>query len=157
MVDEETEDVSPLALLSFVGHESATSRSVLLTDSIHHHLALATLITRAGFVCPISQERERSGSLHGQLAVACAVLGSSLFVVAHHIFWLPSAGFLHSSLPPCSALLAHHLWLASAFTVGSFVHLQLAGLDFHCFAFSQRQMPKAWTLRAGSIVVQESS
>jgi photosystem I P700 chlorophyll a apoprotein A2 len=78
--------------------------------------------------------------------VACFGLGSSVFVVAHHIFWLPSAGFLHSSLPPCSALLAHHLWLASAFTVGSFVHLQLGRLSQRLQGQQLEQMPKAAVL-----------
>ena len=123
--------LSPLALLSFVGHESATSRSVLLTDSIHHHLALAALMegakgTQAGsFARPNTFSR---ASLHRQLALACFGLASVVFVVAHHVFWLPSAGFLHSSLSPCSALLAHHLWLASAFLVGAFVHFQILSL-----------------------------
>ena len=128
--------LSPLALLSFVGHESATSRSVLLTDSIHHHLALATLLTAGGsrqLFEPFNGSWASSAllsraSLHRQLALACFGLASVVFVVAHHVFWLPSAGFVHSSLSPCNALLAHHLWLASAFLVGAFVHLQLASL-----------------------------
>jgi photosystem I P700 chlorophyll a apoprotein A2 len=116
--------LSPLALLSFVGHESATSRSVLLTDSVHHHLALGCLWHLAGsFARPSTFSR---ASLHRQLALACFGLASVVFVVAHHVFWLPSAGFLHSSLSSCSALLAHHLWLASAFLVGAFVHFQIS-------------------------------
>ena len=126
--------LSPLALLSFVGHESATSRSVLLTDSIHHHLALATLISAHGCVAGNTARPNTCSraSLHRQLALACFGLASIVFVVAHHIFWLPSAGFLHSSLSPCSALLAHHLWLASAFLVGAFVHFQLCSLGGSC-------------------------
>jgi len=64
-------------------------------------------------------------SLHYQLTLGCAGIAVCVFVVAHHVFWQPAVGFLHFSLSSCNALFVHHLWLASAFLVGAFVHLQL--------------------------------
>jgi len=125
-------------LLSFVGDPSPSSRSVRLTDTSHHHFAAGALALwgehTAAQVCwagptrslikPLARGCARE-SLHQQVAPASLGAACILFLLGHHMFWLPSAGFL--SPPACNALFGHHLSLAGAFLLGSDVHFSIAG------------------------------
>jgi len=133
------------ANLSFVGGElSPISRSIPTTDLIHHHLAVGILglwgsqlglLNRLNFhKCADSVDSSislwrlnlvHSSRIHQQVSIACFGLAFVVFLVAQHMLWMPSAGFIHFSLPTCNALFAHHLWIASALLVGAFVHFAL--------------------------------
>jgi len=127
---------SVLSLLSFVGDLSPISRSIFVTDLIHHHLAVGILgfclITITGLAASRIRALLNLG-YHMQVAVACFGLASIVFLVAQHMLWMPSAGFIHFSLPTCNALFAHHLWIASTLLVGAFVHFALFTLREICF------------------------
>lgn len=119
-------------LLSFVGDPSPSSRSVRLTDTSHHHFAAGALAlwgehtaAQVGWAGPHPLAPICRESLHQQVAPASLGAACVLFLLGHHMFWLPSAGFL--SPPASNALFGHHLSLAGAFLLGSDVHFSIAG------------------------------
>ena len=129
-------------LLSFAGDPSPSSRSVRLTDTSHHHFAAGALALWGEHTAASSLLRLGSlgsqawaseilawpfwgTSLHQQVAPASLGAACILFLLGHHMLWLPSAGFL--SPPACNALFAHHLSLAGAFLLSFGVHFSLAG------------------------------
>lgn len=124
----------PAQLLSLVGDLSPLSRAVLLTDTIHHHVAVAALglwVSAAWHFFRVTRIRYHfglgTGQLNRQVAAACLPLASIVFWNAHAALWLPSAGWVHFSLFPCNALFAHHLWVGSALAAGGCVHFSAAG------------------------------
>lgn len=125
----------PAQLLSLVGDLSPLSRAVLLTDTIHHHVAVAaiglwvSLGGAFGLAAGRTSPKAPSGrgQLNRQVAAACLPLASIVFWNAHAVLWLPSAGWVHFSLFPCNALFAHHLWVGSALAAGGCVHFSAAG------------------------------
>lgn len=148
----------PAQLLSLVGDLSPLSRAVLLTDTIHHHVAVAAIglwVSAAWHFFRVTFEPRPTlaaslvsrnlipwhhfglglrpfllgtGQLNRQVAAACLPLASIVFWNAHAALWLPSAGWVHFSLFPCNALFAHHLWVGSALAAGGCVHF--SGLQF---------------------------
>lgn len=122
----------PARLLSLAVELSPTTRSLLLTDPIHHHCAVAGVASwgsagsfrsLVGPAAIVALEPLGSVGRNRQVGVACAGSASVVFWTAHQGLALPSAAFVHFSLLPSNALCAHHLWVASALTVGSLVHL----------------------------------
>ena len=121
---------SPARLLSLAVELSPTSRSVLLTDTIHHHCAVAGVAlwgSHTNLLVPalsfLAVPALGSVGLNRQVGVACFGAAAVVFWTAHQGLSLPSAAFVHFSLLPSNALCAHHLWVASALMVGAFVHL----------------------------------
>jgi photosystem I P700 chlorophyll a apoprotein A2 len=120
----------PAQLLSLVGDLSPLSRAVLLTDTIHHHVAVAAIglwVSLGGAFGLVSIAPVGQRHLNRQVAAACLPLASIVFWNAHAVLWLPSAGWVHFSLLPCNALFAHHLWVGSALAAGGCVHFSAAG------------------------------
>jgi len=127
----------PAQLLSFVGDLSPLSHAILLTDIIHHHVAVAVIGLWVSLSGAFGLAAGRSwlnstpsgrGQLNRQVAVACLFLAFVVFWNAHIMLWLPSAGWIHFSLFSCNALFVHHLWIGSALAVGSCVHFSIAGI-----------------------------
>jgi photosystem I P700 chlorophyll a apoprotein A2 len=121
---------SPARLLSLAVELSPTSHSILLTDIIHHHCAIAGIVlwgSYTNFLVPtlsfLTVPALGSVGLNRQVSVACFGAASVVFWTAHQGLSLPSAAFIHFSLLSSNALYAHHLWIASALMVGAFVHL----------------------------------
>jgi photosystem I P700 chlorophyll a apoprotein A2 len=121
---------SPARLLSLAVELSPTSHSILLTDIIHHHCAIAGIAlwgSHTNLLVPalsfLAVPALGSVGLNRQISVACFGAASVVFWTAHQGLSLPSAAFIHFSLLSSNALYAHHLWIASALMVGAFVHL----------------------------------
>jgi len=136
--------------LSFVGDLSASSRSLLLTDVVHHHLAIGVLLlwgkylaggtALAGAAPSFGRARpSRLPSsppwLHLQIAVSLLGAATVLFGLAHHMLWLPSAAFVNFSASASNALFGHHLWIAATLLLGSFAHMGIAALRARGLAF----------------------
>jgi len=67
-------------------------------------------------------------SLRQQVGIACFGLASLVLIVGQHMLSMPSSGFVHFSVSTGNALCSHHQSIASALSVGSFVHLALFSL-----------------------------
>jgi len=130
---------SVLSLLSLGGDVSPISRSIPTTDLTHHHVAVGPLGfwgTHRGSTLLIGAVSTPFGclgdtlheSLRQQVGIACFGLASLVLIVGQHMLSMPSSGFVHFSVSTGNALCSHHQSIASALSVGSFVHLALFSL-----------------------------
>ena len=121
------------------GEVSPISRSIPTTDLTHHHVAVGTfgfLGTHRGSTLLIGAVSTPFGclgdtlheSLRQQVGIACFGLASLVLIVGQHMLSMPSSGFVHFSVSTGNALCSHHQSIASALSVGSFVHLALFSL-----------------------------
>jgi photosystem I P700 chlorophyll a apoprotein A2 len=132
---------SGTAILTFLGGLNPETKSLWLTDIAHHHLAIAVLFIIAGHMYRtnfgighsideiLTAHRSPSGklglghknlydtvnnSLHFQLGLALAALGTICSLVAQHMYSLPPYVFLVQDHTTMSALYTHHQYIAVA-------------------------------------------
>ena len=122
------------SILTFIGNLKATSNSILLTDTPHHHVALGVICIWSGhmYSC-ISRgmgNRMRdlvSGSSGGknrqynsftvtggyelELSIALSGLGVITSLVAQHMYSIPAYVYLASDYTTVVALYVHHQWI----------------------------------------------
>ena len=137
------------AILTFVGGFHPQTQSLWLTDIAHHHLAIAVLFIIAGHMYRtnfgighslkeiLEAHRPPSGnlgighsglfdtvnnSLHFQLGLALAAVGTICSLVAQHMYSLPAYAFLAQDFTTQAALYTHHQYIAGFIMCGAFAH-----------------------------------
>jgi photosystem I P700 chlorophyll a apoprotein A1 len=128
-------------LLTFKGGLNPVTGGLWLSDTAHHHVALgvcclATLGARgagfatvlAGTEVPQSREAHKgiyeilTTSLHAQLAVNLAMVGSASILVACNMAVMPPYPYIAIDYPTQLSLFTHHMWIGGFLIVGSGAH-----------------------------------
>jgi photosystem I P700 chlorophyll a apoprotein A2 len=144
-----TRDGAGSAILTFLGGFHPQTQRIWLSDIAHHHLAISVLFIFAGHIyrtnfgighsiCDILDAhtppsgrlgRGHKGlyhvvnhSLHFQLGLALASLGTITSLVAQHIYSLPPYAFLAQDFVTQAALYVHHQYIAGFIMCGAFAH-----------------------------------
>jgi photosystem I P700 chlorophyll a apoprotein A2 len=144
-----TSEGSGTAILTFLGGFHPQTQSLWLTDMAHHHLAIAVIFILAGHmyrtnfgighsmreilqthVAPNKRLGEGhkglfdtiNNSLHFQLGLALASVGTVTSLVAQHMYSLPPYAFLAQDFTTQSALYTHHQYIAGFIMCGAFAH-----------------------------------
>ena len=140
------------AILTFLGGFHPQTEALWLTDIAHHHLAIAVIFIIAGHMYrtnfgighSIKEILEThkppqgtpgdlgeghkgmyetlNNSLHFQLALALAALGTVTSLVAQHMYSLPSYAFIAKDYTTQASLYTHHQYIAGFLLVGAFAH-----------------------------------
>jgi photosystem I P700 chlorophyll a apoprotein A2 len=137
------------AILTFLGGFNPQTDSLWLTDMAHHHLAIAVIFIIAGHMYKtnwgighsmreiLNAHRPPSGklgaghknlydtvnnSLHFQLGLALASLGTITSLVAQHMYAMPPYVFMAKDYTTQAALYTHHQYIAGFLMVGAFAH-----------------------------------
>jgi photosystem I P700 chlorophyll a apoprotein A2 len=144
-----TSEGAGTAILTFLGGFHPQTESLWLTDIAHHHLAIAVIFIIAGHMYRtnfgighsikeiLNTHKPPQGglgeghkglydtlnnSLHFQLALALASLGTVTSLVAQHMYSLPSYAFIARDYTTQAALYTHHQYIAGFLMVGAFAH-----------------------------------
>ena len=144
-----TSEGAGTAILTFLGGFHPQTEALWLTDIAHHHLAIAVIFIIAGHMYRTNfgighsikeildthkppqgglGEGHRglydtlNNSLHFQLALALASLGTVTSLVAQHMYSLPSYAFIARDYTTQAALYTHHQYIAGFLMVGAFAH-----------------------------------
>lgn len=142
-------DGSGTALLTFLGGFHPQTQSLWLSDIAHHHLAIAVLFIVAGHMYRtnfgighsmneiLEAHRPPAGnlgaghsglydtinnSLHFQLGLALASVGTICSLVAQHMYSLPPYAFLAQDYTTQASLYTHHQYIAGFILCGAFAH-----------------------------------
>jgi photosystem I P700 chlorophyll a apoprotein A2 len=137
------------AILTFLGGFHPQTQSLWLSDIAHHHLAIAVLFIFAGHIyrtnfgighsireildvhVPPAGGLGRghqgiydtiNNSLHFQLGLALASVGTIRSLTAQHIYSLPPYAFLAQDFTTQAALYTHHQYIAGFIICGAFAH-----------------------------------
>lgn len=133
--------------LTFKGGLNPTTGGLWLSDTAHHHLALAVLFIVAGHMYrtnwgighsmkdlldghkgPFTGEGHKglyetmTTSWHAQLSVNLALLGSLSIIVAHHMYSMPPYPYIATDYPTQLSLFTHHMWIGAFLIVGAGAH-----------------------------------
>nr|YP_009546206.1 photosystem I P700 chlorophyll a apoprotein A1 [Gloeochaete wittrockiana]ASQ40267.1 photosystem I P700 chlorophyll a apoprotein A1 [Gloeochaete wittrockiana] len=133
--------------LTFKGGLNPVTGSLWLSDSAHHHLAIAVLFIIAGHQYrtnwgighsikeileshkgPFSGEGHKglyeilTNSWHAQLAINLALFGSLSIIVAHHMYAMPPYPYLATDYPTQLSIFTHHMWIGGFLIVGAGAH-----------------------------------
>ncbi|MCU0567858.1 MAG: photosystem I core protein PsaA [Oculatellaceae cyanobacterium Prado106] len=133
--------------LTFKGGLNPVTGGLWLSDTAHHHLAIAVLFIIAGHMYrtnwgighsmkeileghkgPFTGEGHKglyeilTTSWHAQLAVNLALLGSLTIIVAQHMYSMPPYPYLATDYPTQISLFTHHMWIGGFCIVGAGAH-----------------------------------
>jgi photosystem I P700 chlorophyll a apoprotein A1 len=133
--------------LTFNGGLNPVTGGLWLSDSAHHHLAIAVLFIIAGHMYrtnwgighsmkelleahkgPFTGEGHKglyetlTTSWHAQLAINLAMLGSLTIIVAHHMYAMPPYPYLATDYATQLCLFTHHMWIGAFCIVGGAAH-----------------------------------
>ncbi|MCG9884734.1 MAG: photosystem I core protein PsaA [Cyanobacteria bacterium] len=133
--------------LTFKGGLNPVTGGLWLSDTAHHHLALAVLFIVAGHMYrtnwgighsmkeileahkgPFTGKGHTglyeilTTSWHAQLAVNLAVLGSLTIVVAQHMYAMPPYPYIATDYATQISLFTHHMWIGAFCIVGAGAH-----------------------------------
>jgi photosystem I P700 chlorophyll a apoprotein A1 len=133
--------------LTFKGGLNPQTGSLWLTDTAHHHLAIAVLFLIAGHQYrtnwgighsireilenhkgPFTGDGHKglyenlTTSWHAQLAVNLAMLGSLSIIVAHHMYAMPPYPYIGVDYATSLSMFTHHMWIGGIFIVGGAAH-----------------------------------
>lgn len=133
--------------LTFKGGLNPVTGGLWLTDTAHHHLALAVLFLVAGHQYrtnwgighsireilenhkgPFTGDGHRgiyenlTTSWHAQLAVNLAMVGSLSILVAHHMYAMPPYPYLGTDYATALSIFTHHMWIGGFCIVGAGAH-----------------------------------
>nr|YP_009297523.1 photosystem I P700 chlorophyll a apoprotein A1 [Hildenbrandia rivularis]AOM67067.1 photosystem I P700 chlorophyll a apoprotein A1 [Hildenbrandia rivularis] len=133
--------------LTFKGGLNPVTGGLWLSDTAHHHLALAVLFIIAGHMYrtnwgighsmkeileahkgPFTGEGHKglyeilTSSWHAQLAINLAMLGSLSIIVAHHMYAMPPYPYIATDYPTQLSLFTHHMWIGGFCIVGAAAH-----------------------------------
>ena len=135
--------------LTFKGGLNPVTGGLWLSDTAHHHLALAVLFIVAGHMYRtnwgighsmkeileahkdpllIGGEGHKglyetlTTSWHAQLAINLAILGSLSIIVAHHMYAMPPYPYIATDYPTQLSLFTHHVWIGGFLIVGAGAH-----------------------------------
>ena len=137
------------AILTFLGGFHPQTQSLWLSDIAHHHLAIAVVFIVAGHIYRTNfgighKIREIldnhvppggklgkghqglyttvNNSLHFQLGLALASVGTITSIVAQHIYSLPPYAFMAQDFTTQASLYVHHQYIAGFIMCGAFAH-----------------------------------
>jgi len=133
--------------LTFKGGLNPVTGSLWLTDTAHHHLAIAVVFLIAGHQYrtnwgighsikeilenhkgPFTGDGHKglyenlTTSWHAQLAVNLAMLGSLSIIVAHHMYAMPPYPYIGVDYATSLSMFTHHMWIGGIFIVGGAAH-----------------------------------
>lgn len=133
--------------LTFKGGLNPVTGGLWLSDTAHHHLALAVVLIIAGHMYrtnwgighsmkemleahkgPFTGEGHKglyevlTTSWHAQLAINLAMLGSLSIIVAHHMYAMPPYPYLATDYATTLSLFTHHVWIGGFLIVGAAAH-----------------------------------
>nr|YP_009510673.1 photosystem I P700 apoprotein A1 [Gracilaria ferox]AXI96346.1 photosystem I P700 apoprotein A1 [Gracilaria ferox]UAD85830.1 photosystem I P700 apoprotein A1 [Gracilaria ferox] len=136
--------------LTFKGGLNPITGGLWLTDTAHHHLALAVLFLVAGHMYrtnwgighsmkeileahkgPFTGEGHKglyeilTTSWHAQLAINLAMMGSLSIIVAHHMYAMPPYPYIATDYPTQLSLFTHHMWIGGFCIVGAGAHASI--------------------------------
>ncbi|CCQ60570.1 photosystem I P700 chlorophyll a apoprotein subunit Ia (PsaA) [Crocosphaera watsonii WH 0401] len=133
--------------LTFKGGLNPVTGGLWLSDTAHHHLAIAVLFIIAGHMYrtnwgighsmkeileahkgPFTGEGHKglyevlTTSWHAQLALNLALLGSLTIIVAHHMYAMPPYPYQAIDYGTQLSLFTHHTWIGGFLIVGAGAH-----------------------------------
>jgi photosystem I P700 chlorophyll a apoprotein A1 len=133
--------------LTFKGGLNPVTGGLWLSDTAHHHLAIAVLFIIAGHMYrtnwgighsmkeileahkgPFTGEGHKglyeilTTSWHAQLAINLALLGSLTIIVAHHMYAMPPYPYQAIDYATQLSLFTHHMWIGGFLIVGAGAH-----------------------------------
>ena len=133
--------------LTFKGGLNPITGGLWLSDTAHHHLALAVLFICAGHMYrtnwgighsmkeileahkgPFTGEGHKglyeilTTSWHAQLAINLAMMGSTSIIVAHHMYAMPPYPYIATDYPTQLSLFTHHMWIGGFCVSGAAAH-----------------------------------
>lgn len=133
--------------LTFKGGLNPQTGGLWLTDTAHHHLAIAVLFIVAGHMYrtnwgighsmkelleghkgPFTGEGHKglyeilTTSWHAQLSINLAMLGSLSIIVAQHMYSMPPYPYIATDYPTQLSLFTHHMWIGAFCIVGAGAH-----------------------------------
>ena len=133
--------------LTFKGGLNPVTGGLWLSDTAHHHLAIAVLFIIAGHMYrtnwgighsmkeileahkgPFTGEGHKglyeilTTSWHAQLAINLALLGSLTIIVAHHMYAMPPYPYQAIDYATQLSLFTHHTWIGGFLIVGAGAH-----------------------------------
>ena len=133
--------------LTFKGGLNPVTGGLWLTDTAHHHLAIAVLFLVAGHMYrtnwgighsmkeileahrgPFTGEGHKglyeilTTSWHAQLAINLALFGSLSILVAHHMYSMPPYPYLATDYGTQLSIFTHHNWIGGFCIVGAGAH-----------------------------------
>ncbi|MEG4085730.1 photosystem I core protein PsaA [Microcoleus sp. POL10_C6] len=133
--------------LTFKGGLNPTTGGLWLTDTAHHHLALAVLFIVAGHMYrtnwgighsmkeilenhkgPFTGEGHKglyeilTNSWHAQLSINLALMGSLSIIVAQHMYAMPPYPYIATDYPTQLSIFTHHMWIGGFLIVGAAAH-----------------------------------
>ena len=136
--------------LTFKGGLNPITGGLWLSDTAHHHLALAVLFIIAGHMYrtnwgighsmqeileahrgPFTGEGHKglyeilTTSWHAQLAINLAMIGSLSIIVAHHMYAMPPYPYIATDYPTQLSLFTHHMWIGGFCVVGAGAHASI--------------------------------
>jgi photosystem I P700 chlorophyll a apoprotein A1 len=136
--------------LTFKGGLNPITGSLWLSDTAHHHLALAVLFIFAGHMYrtnwsighsmkeileshkgPLTGEGHKglyeilTTSWHAQLAINLAMMGSLSIIVAHHMYAMPPYPYIGVDYATQLSLFTHHMWIGGFCVVGAGAHASI--------------------------------
>ena len=136
--------------LTFKGGLNPVTGGLWLSDTAHHHLALAVLFIVAGHMYrtnwgighsmkeileahkgPFTGEGHKgiyeilTSSWHAQLAINLAMMGSLSIIVAHHMYAMPPYPYIATDYPTQLSLFTHHMWIGGFCVVGAGAHASI--------------------------------
>jgi len=133
--------------LTFKGGLNPVTGGLWLSDTAHHHLALAVLFIVAGHMYrtnwgighnmkelleahkgPFTGEGHKglyeilTTSWHAQLAINLAMMGSLSIIVAHHMYAMPPYPYIATDYPTQLSIFTHHMWIGGFCISGAAAH-----------------------------------
>uniref|UniRef100_A0A453RUV1 Photosystem I P700 chlorophyll a apoprotein A1 n=1 Tax=Aegilops tauschii subsp. strangulata TaxID=200361 RepID=A0A453RUV1_AEGTS len=133
--------------LTFRGRLDPVTGGLWLTDTAHHHLAIAILFLIACHMYrtnwgighglkdileahkgPFTGQGHKglyeilTTSWHAQLSLNLAMLGSTTIVVDHHMYSMPPNPYLATDYGTQLSLFTHHMWIGGFLIVGAAAH-----------------------------------
>nr|YP_009293603.1 photosystem I P700 chlorophyll a apoprotein A1 [Rhodymenia pseudopalmata]AOM64285.1 photosystem I P700 chlorophyll a apoprotein A1 [Rhodymenia pseudopalmata] len=136
--------------LTFKGGLNPVTGGLWLSDTAHHHLAIAVLFLVAGHMYrtnwgighsmkeileahkgPFTGEGHKglyeilTTSWHAQLAINLAMMGSLSIIVAHHMYAMPPYPYIATDYPTQLSLFTHHMWIGGFCIVGAGAHASI--------------------------------
>lgn len=136
--------------LTFKSGLNPVTGGLWLSDTAHHHLAIACLFIIAGHMYrtnwgighslkeileghkgPFTGEGHKglyeilTTSWHAQLAINLAMMGSLSIIVAHHMYAMPPYPYLATDYATQLSMFTHHMWIGGFCVVGAGAHASI--------------------------------
>ena len=133
--------------LTFKGGLNPVTGGLWLSDTAHHHLAIAVLFIVAGHMYrtnwgighsikelleahkgPFTGEGHKglyeilTTSWHAQLSINLALFGSLSIIVAHHMYAMPAYPYIATDYATQLSIFTHHMWIGGFCIAGAAAH-----------------------------------